>query len=191
MLHKLQLPPWLTDLKTAQASAISTNQELASKSAALYELAVREQATQDKLRVLGKEKKLQEQIQESTQKMLSKRDYSSSAVISSVVAHAVVLLKSYLPDLYLELLRKDYPFEEDEEKERDGLIDSVYETAQYFVSQYDFSVVNDQGDEGTLWWGHQYFDYNHSFQWDTWPYHTIMSTTIKSSGKLVLMLLHL
>jgi Skp family chaperone for outer membrane proteins len=113
-------------------------------------LAVREQATQDKLRVLGKEKKLQEQIQESTQKMLSKRDYSSSAVISSVVAHAVVLLKSYLPDLYLELLRKDYPFEEDEEKERDELIDSVYETAQYFVSQYDFSVVNDQGDEGTL-----------------------------------------
>jgi hypothetical protein len=36
-----------------------------------------------------------------------------------------------------------------------------------------------------------YFGYNHSFRWDTWPYHTIMSTTIKSSGKLVLMLLRL
>jgi hypothetical protein len=42
--------------------------------------------------------------------MLSERDYSSSAVISSVVAHTVALLKSYVPDLDLELLRKDYPF---------------------------------------------------------------------------------
>jgi hypothetical protein len=102
------------DLKSAQAFSITTNQDLASKSAALYELAVREQATQDKLRVLHKEKKLQEQILESTRKMLSKRDYSSSTVISSVVAHAVALLKSYVPDLDLELLRKDYHFEEDE-----------------------------------------------------------------------------
>jgi hypothetical protein len=40
-------------------------------------------------------------------------------------------------------------------------------------------------------WGHQYFSYSHSFSWDTWPYHTITSTTIKSSGKLVLMLLRI
>jgi hypothetical protein len=31
--------------------------------------------------------------------MLSERDYYSSAVISSVVDHPVVLLKSYVPDL--------------------------------------------------------------------------------------------
>jgi CRISPR/Cas system-associated endonuclease/helicase Cas3 len=80
--------------------------------------------------------------------MLSERDYSSPTVISVAVAHAVVLLKSYVPDLDPELLRKDYPFEED--GERDTLIDSVYETAQYFVSQYDFSIVNDQGGEGRL-----------------------------------------
>jgi hypothetical protein len=42
-----------------------------------------------------------------------------------------------------------------------------------------------------VWWGHQYFGYNHSFRWHIWPYHTITSTTIKSSGKLVLMLLRL
>jgi hypothetical protein len=41
------------------------------------------------------------------------------------------------------------------------------------------------------WWGHRYFGYNHSFCWDTLPYHTITSTTIKSSGKHVLMLLRL
>jgi hypothetical protein len=79
--------------------------------------------------------------------MLSEHDYSSSIVISSVVVHIVVLLKSYIPDLDPELLHKDYPLEDDEE--RDTLIDSVYETAQYFVSQYDFSVVKDQGDEGS------------------------------------------
>jgi hypothetical protein len=74
--------------------------------------------------------------------MLFGWDCSSSIVISSVVAHEVALVKSYILDLDLELLRKDYPFEDDEE--RDTLIDNVFETAQYFVSQYDFSVVNDQ-----------------------------------------------
>jgi hypothetical protein len=42
-----------------------------------------------------------------------------------------------------------------------------------------------------VWWGQQYFGYNHSFRWDTWLYHTITSTTIKSSGKFILMLLRL
>jgi hypothetical protein len=42
--------------------------------------------------------------------MLFKHDYSSSTVISSVVAHVVALLKSYVPDLDPELLHKDYPF---------------------------------------------------------------------------------
>jgi hypothetical protein len=45
------------------------------------------------------------------------------------------------------VLCKDYPFEDDDEQ--DSLIDSMYDTAQYFVSQYDFSVFNDQGDEGS------------------------------------------
>jgi hypothetical protein len=49
-------------------------------------------------------------------------------------------------------------------------------------------VINSRGGG---WWGHQYFGYNHSFRWDTWPHHTITSTIIKSSGKLVLMLLRL
>jgi hypothetical protein len=78
--------------------------------------------------------------------MLFGWDCSSSIVISSVVAHEVALVKSYILDLDLELLRKDYSFEDDEE--RDTLIDNVFETAQYFVSQYDFSVVNDQDSPG-------------------------------------------
>jgi hypothetical protein len=88
-------------------------------------------------------------VLKSTWKMLSERDYSSSAVITSAVAHAVVLLKSYAPDLDPVLLRKDYPFGDDQEQERDTLINNVYDTTQYFMSQYDFSVVNDQDDEGS------------------------------------------
>jgi hypothetical protein len=80
--------------------------------------------------------------------MLSEHDYSSSTVISLAVAHAVALRKSYIPNIDPELLHRDYPFEEDEE--RDALIDSLYETAQYFVTQYDFSVINDSNDEGSL-----------------------------------------
>jgi hypothetical protein len=69
-------------------------------------------------------------------------------VISSAVVHVVALLKSYTLDLDPELLPKHYTFEEDEE--RDTLIDSVFETAQYFVLQYNFFVVNDQDDQGSL-----------------------------------------
>jgi hypothetical protein len=68
--------------------------------------------------------------------MLSERDYSSLAVISLAVAHTVALLRSYMPDLDTELLCRDYPFEHDDEW--DAFIDSLYEIAQHFVSQYDF-----------------------------------------------------
>jgi hypothetical protein len=81
--------------------------------------------------------------------MISKCDYSSSVVIPSVVAHVVALLKSYFPDLDLELLHKDYPFGDDEEHEWDALINNAYDFAQYFMSQYDFSMANDQDDEGS------------------------------------------
>jgi hypothetical protein len=118
---------------------------LSLKFAAVNKLASREWNAQDKLQALGEEKRLQEQVLESTQKMLSEHDYSSSTVISSAVSHAVALLKSYIPDLDAELLGKDYPFDEDEEQ--DTVIDSVYETAQYIVSQYNFFVINDQSDE--------------------------------------------
>jgi hypothetical protein len=84
---------------------------------------------------------------ESTRKMLFRCEYSSSAMISSAVAHAVTLLKSYTPDLDTKLLCRDYPFDDDEEW--DVLIDSMYDTAQHFVSQYDFSIVNDWDNRGS------------------------------------------
>jgi hypothetical protein len=68
-------------------------------------------------------------------------------VISSVVAHVVALLKSHTPDLDVEKLWRDFLFDNDEE--RDALVDSVYDTAQHFVSQYDFSVLNESDDNGS------------------------------------------
>jgi hypothetical protein len=115
---------------------------LSSNLAAFDELVVWEHEAQIKLWALGDEKKTQEQLLESAQRTLSKRDYTSSAV-----AHAVALLKSHTPDLDIEQLHRDFPFDNDEE--RDALIDSVYGTAQHFMSQYDFSLINDPDDGGS------------------------------------------
>jgi hypothetical protein len=135
------------ELEAARMSAVAANQEFSSKSAALGEMTNQERTAQDKLHAVGEDKKTQEHLLESTRKMLSEHDYSSLVVISLAVAHIVALLKSYMSDLDTELLHRDYPFNDDDE--RDALIDSVYDTTQHFVSQYDFSIANDQDDEGS------------------------------------------
>jgi hypothetical protein len=43
----------------------------------------------------------------STQKVLSKRDFSSLVVISSAVANAMALVKNHMPKFDTEVLRKD------------------------------------------------------------------------------------
>jgi hypothetical protein len=58
--------------------------------------------------------------------MFTEWDYSLSEVISSTVAHAVTLLKSYMPDVDPELLRKEYRCKDDDE--RDALIESAPNT---------------------------------------------------------------
>jgi hypothetical protein len=59
-------------------------------------------------------------------------------VISSVVVHVVALVKNHMLDIDTEILRRNFTINE---VERDALVDSVYDTAQYFVSLYDFSVL--------------------------------------------------
>jgi hypothetical protein len=63
------------------------------------------------------------------------------------VAHAVSLMKSHTLDLDTKKLRRDFPFDNDEEQ--DALVNSVYDTAQHFVSQYDFSIFNESDDNGS------------------------------------------
>jgi hypothetical protein len=56
----------------------------------------------------------------------------------------VALLKSHTSDLDIEKHRRDFSFVNDEE--RDTRVDSVHDTAQHFVSWYDFSVLNESDD---------------------------------------------
>jgi hypothetical protein len=67
------------------------------------------------------------------QKTLDKRDFSSSTV-----AHAMVLVKNHVPDFSVAV------------GEREALVNSVYDTAQHFVSLYDFSILAESDDNKSL-----------------------------------------
>jgi hypothetical protein len=43
----------------------------------------------------------------------------------------MALVKSHMPDFDVEILRRDFPISGEE---RDALVDSVYDVAQYFMS---------------------------------------------------------
>jgi hypothetical protein len=59
-------------------------------------------------------KKDQGLLLELAQQALSKREDSSVLMILMTVANAMALLKSHLPDLDVELLRKDFTVDEAE-----------------------------------------------------------------------------
>jgi hypothetical protein len=134
------------DLQSTQAFVIATREKLSSKSTALDESVIRECKAQIKLQTLEDEKKAKEQLMESTQMMLSKRDFTSSVVSSLAVAHAMALVKSHMPNFDAELFLRDFPINDEE---WDALVDSVYDTAQYFVSQYDFDVLVELDDNAS------------------------------------------
>jgi hypothetical protein len=64
-------------------------------------------------------------------------------VISSAVAHTVVLFKSELPNLDMELLPKDYAIDD---VGRETIVTSTYDAAQEFVSSYDFASLAETKD---------------------------------------------
>jgi hypothetical protein len=68
------------------------------------------------------EKTAKEQHLESTPMTLSKRDFTSSTVSSLMVAHVVALVKSHMPDFDVEILRRNFPINDEEQ---DALVDSV------------------------------------------------------------------
>jgi hypothetical protein len=78
--------------------------------------------------------------------MLSKRDFSSSIVISLAVAHAMALVKNHIPDFDAEILRRDFSINE---AEWEALVDSAYDTAHYIVSQYDFFALAESDDNAS------------------------------------------
>jgi hypothetical protein len=84
------------------------------------------------------EKKDQELLLEMAQQALSKHEDSSILMISTAVANAMALMKSHLPDLVVELLRKDFAVDE---ADREALTSGAYDAAHEFASSYDFSSL--------------------------------------------------
>jgi hypothetical protein len=67
-------------------------------------------------------------------------------MISTVVVNAMALLKSYLPDLNVELLRKDFTVDE---AEHEALASGAYDVAHEFASSYDFSSLAESEDNNS------------------------------------------
>jgi hypothetical protein len=78
-----------------------------------------------------------------TQKTSSKRENSINMMISSMVAHVVALFKNHLPDLNVKLLRQDFTVDD---AERKTLVSNVFDTAQDFISSYDFTSLVESDD---------------------------------------------
>jgi hypothetical protein len=91
-----------------------------------------------RLDVAEGEKKDQRLLLETAQQAMFKCEDSSVMIISTVVAKAMALLKSHLPDLDVELLRKDFAVDE---PEREALTNGTYDVAHEFASSYDFSSL--------------------------------------------------
>jgi hypothetical protein len=84
------------------------------------------------------EKKDQGLLLETARQALSKHEDSSVLMISIAMANAMALLKSHLPDLDVELLRKYFVVDE---AEREALTNGAYDAAHEFASSYDFSSL--------------------------------------------------
>jgi hypothetical protein len=90
---------------------------------------------EEKLKAAEEKLKTQEQSLGLARQALSKRELSSSTVISSVVANVVALFKNHLPDLDVDILRKDFTIDDTEWK---ALSNIAYDITHDFVSLYDF-----------------------------------------------------
>jgi hypothetical protein len=72
--------------------------------------------------------------------VLSKRECSTSVVISLAMADAMALVKNYMPEFDVEILQKGFTVDD---MEREALVDSSYDFAHNFVSLYDFSALTE------------------------------------------------
>jgi hypothetical protein len=80
------------------------------------------------------------------QHVLSKREFSSSTVISSAVANAMALVKNHIPDFDAGILHKGFTVDDTKQP---TLVDSVYDTVHHFVSLYDFSMLAESDDNNS------------------------------------------
>jgi tryptophan 2,3-dioxygenase len=100
-----------------------------------------------KIEAVEGEKKDQGLLLEMARQTLSKREDSSILMISTAMANAIALLKSHLPDLDVELLRKDFAIDE---ADREALTSGANDAAHEFASSYDFSSLAESEDNDSL-----------------------------------------
>jgi tryptophan 2,3-dioxygenase len=100
-----------------------------------------------KIEAVEGEKKDQGLLLEMARQTLSKREDSSILMISTAMANAIALLKSHLPDLDVELLRKDFAVDE---ADREALTSGANDAAHEFASSYDFSSLAESEDNDSL-----------------------------------------
>jgi hypothetical protein len=102
------------------------------------QMEIKLKATEERRKAAQEKMKTQGQLLDSAQQALSKREFSSSAVISSEVVNAMVLVKNHIPEFNAEILHKYFTVDE---AERVALVDSTFDYAQHFVSLYDFPAL--------------------------------------------------
>jgi hypothetical protein len=106
---------------------------LASKYSALdatviqeHQMEIKLKATEEKLKVAEEKMEIQGQFLDLAQQALSKREFSSSVVISSMVANAMKLVRNHMPEFNAEVLRKDFTVDD---MEQAALVNSASDTA--------------------------------------------------------------
>jgi hypothetical protein len=105
------------ELESTKASLTATHDKLTSKSAALDVTVIREQQAKIQMttaeeKLKATEEKLRTQEQSLDSAWLSKRELFSSTVISSAVANVMALFKNHLPNLDMEILRKNFTIDD-------------------------------------------------------------------------------
>jgi hypothetical protein len=144
-------------LKTIKTAYTATRDNMASKSKELDDAVIWEQVSntlreqaevklaEAKKRLVTAESEKQDQrlLLEMARQALSKREDSSILMISMAVANVVALLKSHLPDLNVELLRKDFAVDE---VECGALTGGAYDAAHEFASYNDLASLAKSGD---------------------------------------------
>jgi chromosome segregation ATPase len=148
------------DIESVQTSLTATASKLSSKSSALdtkvirvHEMELKLKKAKEKLKAAKEKLKTAEdkmmsqgQLLDSAQQACFKREFSSSTVISLIVANAMGPVKNHIPDFDAEILCKDFTVDD---VEWTALDDNIYDTAHHFVSLYDFSALAESDDNNS------------------------------------------
>jgi prephenate dehydratase len=101
---------------------------------------------EENLKAIEEKLKTPWQSLDSAQQALSRRELSSSMVISSSVANAMALMKNHLLNLDVEILCKNFTVDD---TEREALANNAYDAAHDFVSMYDISSLAESDDNNS------------------------------------------